>query len=244
MKKLLTASAFSCMMVASMQASAVTMLIGDVDGFGFVDPNASYLSAQGTSPDTNGNGIIEAGEYLPDLDGDGGVWVNGTDEFDNRSTAEASATNGAQWTDISLENHYNGFGLNPADDALFTFNFAVPELGDIDFGVDHFINFVFADYDVFPASIIIDGTSVALTKQASNEDGLVQLAYAAVSWTDMIDGEVVIDLVAPNEPYVAIDYAFLHTEATAAPIPAPTVLALMGLGLIGMGYTSRRKARS
>lgn len=243
-KNIITAVSFSAMMAASTQVGAVTMLIGDVDGFGFSNPN-QYQSAQNTDPDTNGDGIIGAGEYLPDLDNDGHVWVNGNDQFDNRSSAEANATNGAQWTDISLEDFYNGFGDAPADDALFTFSFDVPTLGDVDFGVDHFINFIFGDYDVFPASIIVDGTQVALTKQASNQDGLVQLAYAAVSWADMLDGEVIIDVVAPNEPYVAIDYAYLHTEASAAPAPvsSPTVLALMGAGLLGLGYT-RRKARA
>ncbi len=240
-RNLIAASSTLALMLASGQAGAVTMLIGDVDGFGFTNPNA-YESAQNTNPDTDGDGIIEAGEYLPDLDNDGHVWVNGHDEFDNRSAAEASATNGAQWTDISLEDYAYSFGDSPANNALFTFDFAVPVFGDSDYGVDHFINFIFGDYDVVPASIIVDGVNVALTAQSGAEDGLVQLAYATVSWADMLDGQVVIDMYAPNEPYVAIDYAYLHTTATAAPadVSSPSALALLAAGLLGARVARRR----
>ncbi len=234
----------ACLMLLLAQAaSAVTITIGDVDGFGFVNPN-SWENAQGGSPDTNGNGIIEDGEFLPDLDDDGHVWVTGSDEFDNRSAAEIAATDGAQWTDVSLENYFdhNGagtFGLHPADDALFTFTFTAPTLGDSDYGVDHFINLIFGDYDVSPASILVDGVNVALTTQPPGQDGLVQLAYATVAWADMLDGEVIIDLYAPSEPYVAIDYAYLHTEATAAPIPGPSSILLLLLGLAGIRLSRR-----
>jgi hypothetical protein len=54
--------------------------------------------------------------------------------------------------------------------------FAPPGPGDVDYGVDHFINFVFGDYDVFPASITVDGATVNLTRQEGNADGLVQPA--------------------------------------------------------------------
>ena len=217
-------------------ASAITMLIGDVDGFGYTNPNTYNASSGNGIPDTDGDGIIEAGEYLPDLDGDGYVWVNGADEFDNQSATESSSTNGAQWTDISLENNYNDFGLNPADDALFIFEFDAPELGDSDYGVDHFINFILGDYDVVPAYLTVDGVSMALTTQPGGQDGLVQLSYANVLWADMLDGQVIIDLDAPNEPYLAIDYAYLHTENTAASVPEPSTLGLLALGFLGFAF--------
>lgn len=224
----------------SSSAYAISMLIGDVDGFGFYSPN-TYENAQDGLPDVDGDGIIEPNEYLPDLDNDGHVWVNGHDEFDNRSASEAAATDGAQFTDISLEDYYNGFGDSPADDALFTFEFLVPELGDLDYGVDHFINFIFGDYDVSPAYLYVDGVQVNLTQQSSSDDGLVQLAYADVAWSYLTDGILVIDMYAPNEPYVAIDYAYLHTENTAAPVPAPGTLILLTTALAGM-LVSRKKA--
>jgi len=233
-------------------ANAVTMLIGDVDGFGFTNPNI-YENAQGGDPDTDGDGLIEPGEFLPDLDGDGKVHVTRSDEFDNRSASEASSTIGAQWTDVSLEDFYTdpsdqdpNFGDSPGDDAEFTFVFGVPVLGDSDFGVDHYINFVFGDYDVIPASINVDGVTVGLTTQSGTEDGLVQLAYADVAWASMTDGEVVISLFAPNEPYLAIDYAYLHTENEAAPpaVPLPAAVWLFGsalMGVAGVGYRRKKK---
>ena len=216
----------------SFSAHAVTLTIGDVDGFGFVNPNASYLSAQGALPDTNGNGIIEAGEYLPNLAGVASA-VNTEDVFDNRSAAETSATDGAQWTDRSLQS-----ATTPPHNKSFTFNFVVPTLGDLDYGVDHFINLIFGDYDVSPTSIVVDGVTTALTAQSNADDGLVQLAYATVDWNKMTDGQVVIKILAPNEPYLAVDYAYLHTENVAAPVPAPASLLIF---LVGLAYATRRQ---
>ncbi len=208
-------------------ANAVTLLIGDVDGFGFANPNASYVNAQGGLPDTDGDGIIEPGEFLPNVGG--GSAVNTQDIFDNRSAAEIAATNGAQYTDRSLQNAT----VSPHN-TTFDFTFAVPNIGDLDFGVDHFINLVFGDYDVVPTFLLVDGTQVNLTAQSAAQDGLVQLAFANVAWADMLDGEVTITLLAPNEPYLAVDYAFLHTENTAAPVPAPATALLVVLGLMGL----------
>ncbi len=55
-------------------ASAVTILIGDVDGFG-IDPTGLYAD-NGSLADTNGNGIIEEGEYLPDWNRNESTAVN------------------------------------------------------------------------------------------------------------------------------------------------------------------------
>ena len=81
---------------------AYTKTVGDIDGFGFNNPN-NYQSAQGSDPDTNGNGIIEPGEFLPDQDSNGAVNVSGQDQFDNRSSTEKAASKGEQYTDISLQ---------------------------------------------------------------------------------------------------------------------------------------------
>lgn len=195
------------------QAFAVEDVIGDIDGFG-ISPTTGLVRATGaphtTPADTDGDGIIEPGEYLPDRDQSGLVCITCGDDFDHRSVEEAGATTGAQWTDRSI-NSYPG----SADGATFTFTFAVPVFGDDDYGVDHFVNFVFGDFDVTPATIVIDGVTVPLTGQTVGNDGLVQAAHAPVPWASMTDGEVVIRLNAPNEPYLAFDYALLSTDQLA-----------------------------
>lgn len=198
-------------LLASSPAGAVTQLIGDIDGFGFAPAGLVRATpAPHNQPaDTDGDGIIEAGEFLPDLNQDGTLAFGSQDTFDHRSAPEAAATNGAQWTDRSIE------GAGAADGATFTFTFTVPTLGMNDFGVDHFINFVFADYDVTPASIIVDGTVMPLTLQSAGGDGAVQMASAVVPWAMMTDGQVVVTVNAPNEPYLALDYVLLSTDQIA-----------------------------
>jgi hypothetical protein len=232
------------------RAEAVTMMIGDADGFGY-NVTTGLFAANGSLADTDGDGFLEVGEYLPDLNRDGVVATGSDDDFDFRSALELAATTGAQWTDIALStSHVSKPGL--ADDALFTFDFIVPEVGDADYGVDHYINFVFGDYDVVPMTAIVDGVEIGFTVQSGTEDGLIKFAYAVVSWADMIDGQVVIDIVAPNEPYVAFDFALLDTSfiSDTSPgdgggseqVPEPSTLLLLGGGLVGLGFV-RRKLR-
>jgi choice-of-anchor A domain-containing protein len=194
------------------KSSVVRKLIGDIDGFG-ISPTAGLVrasSAPHTNPaDVDGDGIIQPGEFLPDWNKNGSTAVGAGDDFDFRSSAELAATNGAQLTDHSITQ------AGSSDGATFTFTFAVPVPGDIDYGVDHFINLVFGDYDVTPASIKVDGVVFPLTVQGGGQDGLVQRAYATVPWSSMTDGQVVIKIIAPNEPYLAFDYALLDTDKIA-----------------------------
>ncbi len=157
----------------------------------------------------DGDGRIEPSEFLPDWNKDGATAVGAGDDFDCRSTAERTGSNGVQFTDRSMT------PAGASDGVTFTFNFPVPQEGDSDYGVDHFINLVFGDYDVSPASIRVDGTVVPLTVQGNNQDGKVQMAYAVVPWEAMTDGRVVITIIAPNEPYLAFDYALLDTDQIA-----------------------------
>jgi len=184
--------------------------VGDPDGFGINPAGLVRASSSHTDPaDVDGDGIIEAGEYLPDWNANGNCAIGSGDEFDFRSAAEASDTTGAQWTDYAV------IGNGASDGATFLFEFPIPQAGDPDFEDPHFINFVFGDYDVSPTTVDIDGEIVELTLQGSGNDGLVQAAFAGVPWPAMLDGQVTVTILAPNEPYLAFDYALLDTSRLA-----------------------------
>ena len=234
--------------VCSTNSYAVYSLVGDIDGFGFSSV-AGLVGYDGNPADRNGNGILESGDVLPDLDGDGktAVLAGGLgDLYDNRSGAEA-ADPYAQWTDITLAYGYTAAPGDPmwkANDAVFTFVFAVPTVGMDDHGVDHFVNLVYGDYDVRPMYAIVEGVPVTLVCAqditAYGTDGYISTAYAPISWTDMLDGTVTIEIVAPDEPYVVFDYALLDTDPIH-PVPAPGAIILGSLGAGLVGWLRRRK---
>jgi hypothetical protein len=185
-------------------ASAVTAIIGDPDGFGIDPAGRMRADDDHTNPaDVDGDGILEAGEYLPDWDLEGRCIVGGGDFFDLRDGAELAASDGAQWTDHAIE------GNGSADGATFSFSFPVPAVGDLGYGSTHFVTFVFGDYDVTPAEVVIDGEVVELERQDGPDDGLIQATFAAVPWTALTDGALDVVVSAPNEPYLAFDYALL-----------------------------------
>jgi hypothetical protein len=186
----------------------VTQIIGDPDGFGIDPTGLMRASASHTDPaDVDGDGIIDPNEYLPDWNTNGAC--NTGDPFDFRSAAEAADSWGAEWTDHGI------VGSGASHLAAFHFTFPPPVVGDSDYQDPHFINFVFGDYDVSPTTVDIDGDIVELSVQGSGNDGLVQSAFAEVAWSAVADGEVIITVHAPNEPYLAFDYALLDTSRLA-----------------------------
>ena len=120
--------------------------IGDQDGFGFTKTKGllrptlrnsfgfdfeggARRSPNSTAADTNGDGILRQGEFLPDLDGDGRVaWFAG-DDFDNRAPEEMvdrnnfcrgclavhDGTRGSIWTDLALSTGAEGFNWPDED---------------------------------------------------------------------------------------------------------------------------------
>ena len=122
--------------------------IGDRDGFGFTPTTGLVRADAGhvTAADTNGNGILEQGEFLPDQNKNGSVATGSGDDFDHRSLAEtantatpggsgftynATTTAGSKWTDISLSTSFTGpnfpdpGGVGVPNEPAFVYDFHV-----------------------------------------------------------------------------------------------------------------------
>ncbi len=231
----------SLLLLPPVGADAVTSYIGDADGFGW-GAGTGLLGADHNPAERNATGLLDSGDVLPDINQNGNVATGSGDDWDNRSGAEASDPY-ARWTDVTLSTSFSGRpGL--AGGAGFVFSFTVPESGDPDYGVDHFVNLVYGDYDVYPMSAVLEGDSVPLLdNQAGGVDGYIWRAYAPVAWSDMLDGVVTLDIVAPGEPYVVFDYALLDVEPLpiGSVIPAPGALVLGALGAGLVGWLRRRR---
>lgn len=187
--------------------------IGDADGFGFVDTSAlgRPVLGVGVGPaDSNANGVLEPGEFLPDLNADGGVWYAGEDNFDNRSEAErknkgfhcvgclsvGSAMRGSNWTDLSLSptapaNDWPDLnGPATPNSAAFVFDFTVGA-EDIAQGAQIFFNLVFGDYDVDPAVVFVRFQNSPArilriaNQQLRNVDGLIQARTAKLRFNEV-----------------------------------------------------------
>lgn len=246
------------------QAAVFTNIrIGDQDGFGY-SPTAGLKAASGANADTNGNGLLEQTEFLPDLNLNGGTATGSGDDFDHRSAAEIANTGGLfgsgftdagssgfKWTDISLSTSFSGpnfpdpAGPSAPNEPTFLFQFHVAG-GDIVSGSTIFFNLIFGDYDVVPASVALTFASssrtINLTTQGGGQDGLIQAATATLTFAEVFtadgsggwNGLVSAKFVAPNEPYTAFDFA----ELSLAQIPFTSVPEPSTSVLFGVGLAT------
>jgi len=224
-----------------------------------------------TPADTNGNNLLQQGEYLPDINKNGSVATGSGDDWDNRSAAEVAntahgcngctingATSGSKWTDLTLSTsapNVNWPDAGPAvpNNAVFIFDFNV--LGsDIVAGSTIFFNMVFGDYDVVPAQVNLDFASssrvVNVSTQLGAEDGLLQAAFATLNFAEVFTadgsnwhGLVTATFLAPNEPYTTFDFVELSLQSIPSTVPEPGSLVLLGIGLAGLGWTGRRRRK-
>lgn len=147
-------------------------------------------------------------------------------------------------------------GVALPNEPLFSFRFDVAA-GDIDPMQQVFFNLLLGDYDVQPAEVRLvlnDGSGGAgdiltlpLTLQGGDEDGLVQGAFATLSFSDVFsadpmggwNGFLDVRVLAPVEPYLAFDFVELSTRPIIN-TPTPGAFALLALGLL-LGHQLRRK---
>ena len=249
---------------SSAQAGPFSLIrIGDVDGFGVSTGGKvrATPAPHNVPADTNNNGLLEVGEFLPDLNSDGAVAFGNGDNFDNRSASEVADTLlsgdgftdlgslGSKWTDISLSttstepDFPDPNGPAVPNEPTFLFKFHVNG-GDIDTSASLFFNVLFGDYDVIPADISLTFASAAartltLATQPNAADGLIQAAFANLLFNEVFtadgsggwNGFLQVDFNAPNEPYTAFDF----TELSTTPINTAAVPEPTSLLLLATG---------
>jgi hypothetical protein len=191
------------------------MRIGDKDGFGFLETKNLVRSAfltpdagPGEAADTNGDGVLSPGEFLPDLNLDGVVRVYSDDDFDNRLPGELldraifcqgcaaihNASRGSNWTDLALSasapdrDWPDDNGPQLPNNPVFVFDFTVNN-GDIPPGAAIFFNMVFGDYDIFPAIILVEFASKPARRLEielrRGLDGLIQARTALLRFEEV-----------------------------------------------------------
>ncbi len=189
--------------------------IGDDDGFGFTQTaglSRATAPPRAVPADTNRDGRLQADEFLPDLNGDGGVAWPSRDNFDNRTAAEIgntqhrcvgclvveAASGGSHWTDLSLSvsapnvDWPDSDGPNIPNNAVFVFDFKVDGAAIVA-GSQIFFNLIFGDYDINPAVIglaFADGRrrTLALANQGPL-DGLIQARTAVLDFDEVFTAD-------------------------------------------------------
>ena len=234
--------------------------IGDIDSFGFSD--IPELTGVGGPADRDGNGRLNPGDTLPDLTPDGRISGTSGDLFDHRDAAESAnsavgavgasdfgGSSGSHWTDVAVTDSWQ---TDPGGQPGFVFDFFVQD-GDVAVGQDVFINVVLADLgrNIDVRYVRADSTAFnvplqALTDPGTADDGFVQGAFVTVPFDDVFTaendgfrGELEVDFLVQDDPYLAYDYA----EISVNVIPEPSSLALLVLGATLFVRRRRRAER-
>jgi hypothetical protein len=194
-------------------ADSVNIMVGDKDGFGY---------GLGTCPNTGTCSQLSS------------------PIIDNRSAAEASATNGAQYTDVYSSFFSSPYGPNPTEtgDIIFDFTGTLTD-GTITFAAGDFQSDVFG---AFAANI--NGVSIPFSYADGRDVDAVHsitLTSAEIAAANLV-GYVDLHLDRNGSgDFVAFDYFDLTGDTTTSATPEPSTLALFSTGVLGLAATIRRK---
>lgn len=209
-------------------ATTIDVYFGDVDGFGFSDVS-TLVDGTGLAPaDKNSNGVLDEGDSLPNLGVNPGVDPAFDDYFDNRTGDPTD-------TDV---------GFTAGGTLSLDFVFAIP-VGEIVTGAR--FSLLAGDLslvDVLLHTISIDGQPTGETLTPISFDGEITLTSITVDNSllgEFTDGAVSVGLVfGTATDDIAIDYGLLSVT-TQLPIPEPSTLTLLGLGLCALAGWRRSR---
>ena len=236
---LLAATAAAALAATATAGGPFFIRLGDVDGIGFGNGDG-FLNFEGDPVNVDGIGVLGAGDFMADFNGDGLVMFFSGDDFDFRSPGEVGNTaaiangfvntgsTGSAFTDIALSQSFDATFGTPNDfpdppstdrnDCRFVFEFDAPA-DQVEACQPVFFNIIFGDIGGNTASRLdltfADGSTLTEFIEPINpsiEDGLIRDAFLQLDFDDVftLDGAV-------YRGFVEVDLVTLPNETDGDP---------------------------